>query len=76
MEQEDNGVYHQYLLHKTALKEAIYLAKRLFEETGNDIEIRILSRMHIVDFIDDIQKKSFIEVEHYSFFKYLNILLF
>ncbi|NBU97752.1 MAG: hypothetical protein EBS19_05995, partial [Spirochaetia bacterium] len=55
VEQEDNGVYHQYLLHKTALKEAIYLAKRLFEETENDIEIRILSRMHIVDYLDDIQ---------------------
>lgn len=75
VEQEDNGSYHQYLLHKTALKEAIYLAKRLFEETGNDFEIRILSRMHITDLLDDIQKKSFIEVEHFSFFKYLNIFV-
>ena len=75
VEQEDNGVYHQYLLHKTALKEAIYLAKRLFEETGNDFEIRILSRMHIVVFVDDIQKRSFIEVEQYSYFKYLNFFI-
>lgn len=75
VEHEDNGTYHTYLLHKNSLKDAIYLAKRLFEETGNDIEIRVLSRMHVMDFIDDVQKKNFLEIETISLFKYLNILI-
>ena len=75
IEHEDNSSYHTYLLHKNCIKEAIYLAKRLYEETGNDIEIRILSRMHIMDFIDDVQKKNFHESETISLFKYLNIFI-
>jgi len=75
IEHEDNSSYHTYLLHKNCLKDAIYLAKRLYEETGNDIEVRILSRLHIMDFIDEIQKKNFHEIETISLFKYLNILI-
>ncbi len=75
IEHEDNATYHIYLLHKNCLKDAIYLAKRLFEETGNDIEVRILSRMHVMDFIDEVQKKNFHEIETISLFKYLNIFI-
>lgn len=75
VEHEDNGTFHNYVLHKTSVKEAIYLAKRLYEETGNDLEVRILSRMHILDNLDEIHKKSFMEVETFSLFKYLNIFV-
>lgn len=75
IEHEDSQSVNVYVLHKNSVKEAIYLAKRLYEDTGNDLEIRVLSRMHIVDSLDEIQKKTFMEVETLSLFKYLNIFV-
>lgn len=75
VEHEDSNSVNIYVLHKSSVKEAIYLAKRLYEETGNDLEVRVLSRMHIIDSLDELQKKTFMEVETLSLFKYLSIFV-
>jgi hypothetical protein len=64
----------EFLLHKSAVNLAADLAKKIFQSTGNDTDIRILSRMNIHTSIDENIKKDFYAIEMESLFKYLPFL--
>lgn len=65
--------YFEYVLHKNCVPQAIAIAKRTYNSTKNDTEIRILSRMNVMDLADAELKREFEELESRSFFNYLPI---
>jgi hypothetical protein len=73
-EYDDGSNLYEFLLHKTAVNLAADLAKKIFQSTGNDTDIRILSRMNIQTSIDENIKKDFYAAEMESLFKYLPFL--
>jgi hypothetical protein len=73
-EYDDGSNLYEFLLHKSAVNLAADLAKKIFQSTGNDTDIRILSRMNINTSIDENIKKDFYAIEMESLFKYLPFL--
>ncbi len=73
-EYDDGSSLFEFLLHKSAVNLAADLAKKIFQSTGNDTDIRILSRMNIHTSIDENIKKDFYAIEMESLFKYLPFL--
>lgn len=73
-EYDDGNNLYEFLLHKSAVNLAADLAKKIFQSTGNDTDIRILSRMNINTSIDENIKKDFYAIEMESLFKYLPFL--
>ncbi len=73
-EYDDGSNLYEFLLHKSAVNLAADLAKKIFQSTGNDTDVRILSRMNINTSIDENIKKEFYAIEMESLFKYLPFL--
>lgn len=73
-EYDDGSSLFEFLLHKSAINLAADLARKIFQSTGNDTDIRILSRMNINTAIDENIKKDFYSAEMESLFKYLPFL--
>ena len=73
-EYDDGNSLFEFVLHKSCIKLAVELAKKIYMSTGNDTDIRILSRMNINTALDDTLKKDFNRIEMESLFKYLPFL--
>ncbi|HNI87612.1 MAG TPA: hypothetical protein PKX55_05595, partial [Leptospiraceae bacterium] len=73
-EYDDGSSLFEFLLHKSAINLAADLARKIFQSTGNDTDIRILSRMNINTALDENIKKDFYSAEMESLFKYLPFL--
>lgn len=73
-EYDDGNALFEFVLHKSCIKLAVELAKKIYMSTGNDTDIRILSRMNINTALDDTLKKDFNRIEMESLFKYLPFL--
>jgi hypothetical protein len=73
-EYDDGNNYFEFLLHRSSVNLAVDLAKKIYLSTGNDTDIRILSRMNINANLDENLKKDFYSIEMESLFKYLPFL--
>ncbi|MBP7280171.1 MAG: hypothetical protein KBA66_01245 [Leptospiraceae bacterium] len=73
-EYDDGSNYFEFLLHRSAVNLAVDLAKKIYQSTGNDTDVRILSRMNINTNLDENLKKDFNLIEMESLFKYLPFL--
>lgn len=73
-EYNDGSSYFEFLLHKDCVNMAADLARKVFASTGNDTDIRILTRMNITGLLDENLKKDFSRAETESLFKYLPLL--
>ena len=73
-EYDDRSNYFEFLLHRSAVNLAVDLAKKIYQSTGNDTDVRILSRMNINTNLDENLKKDFNLIEMESLFKYLPFL--
>ncbi len=73
-EYDDGSSLFEFVLHKSCANLAVDLAKKVYQSTGNDTDIRILNRMNISTSIDETLKKDFNKIEMESLFKYLPFL--
>ncbi|MBP9884775.1 MAG: hypothetical protein KBF93_00665 [Leptospiraceae bacterium] len=73
-EYDDGNTYFEFLLHRSAVNLAVDLAKKIYQSTGNDTDVRILSKMNINANLDENLKKDFYAIEMESLFKYLPFL--
>ncbi|EPG66064.1 hypothetical protein [Leptospira wolffii] len=68
----DKKNLYNFVLHKECIAGAVETAKRVFNATGNDSEIRVLGKMNIRDFLETREASSqFEKLEYSSLFKYL-----
>lgn len=70
-EYDDDKNYYEFILHKNCVKQAITQAKKIYNSTGVDTEIRILNKMNVMKLLNKEEQKDFIDVESESLFKYL-----
>lgn len=73
-EYDDGNNYFEFLLHRSSVNLAVDLAKKIYQSTGNDTDVRILSKMNINANLDENLKKDFYAIEMESLFKYLPFL--
>ncbi|MCB1191412.1 MAG: hypothetical protein H7A23_19770 [Leptospiraceae bacterium] len=74
-EYDDNRNYYEFILHKKCVKQAIAQAKKVYNSTGVDTDVRILNKMNVMKLLDKDEQKEFIGVESESLFKYLPFLV-
>lgn len=70
-EYDDGHNLFEFVLHKKCVQLAVEHAKRIYEATENDVDLRILSRMNVYEHLNNDQKRDFINIETRSLFKYL-----
>ncbi|MCB1180104.1 MAG: hypothetical protein KDK36_21175, partial [Leptospiraceae bacterium] len=70
-EYNDGHEMYEFILHKNCVTSAIEHAKKIYESTDNDVDLRILSRMNIHSSLDAEKKKEFYSAEMASLFRYL-----
>lgn len=70
-EYDDGNNLFEFVLHKKCIPLAIEHAKKIYEATENDVDLRILSRMNVYDYLNPDQKRDFINIETRSLFRYL-----
>lgn len=70
-EYDDGNNLFEFVLHKKCIPLAIEHAKKIYEATENDVDLRILSRMNVYEHLNPDQKRDFVNIETTSLFKYL-----
>ncbi len=70
-EYDDGYNLFEFVLHKASVTSAVEHAKKIFEATENDTDLRILSRMNVQAALDNDKKREFYSAEMTSLFKYL-----
>lgn len=70
-EYDDGDNLFEFVLHKKCIQSAIEHAKKVYDATENDVDIRILSRMNVYEYLNNDQKRDFSNLETKSLFKYL-----
>ncbi|MCB1157483.1 MAG: hypothetical protein KDK45_08275, partial [Leptospiraceae bacterium] len=67
----DKKNYFEFILHKSCSRKALESARKEFKATGNDVMLRVLDRMGVMDHLSPEEKKEFSKLEMESLFKYL-----
>lgn len=67
--------YFEFILHKDSLNQAVKMAKKEFQITGNDTYLRVLERMNAKNLLSNEDKKELERLEQESLFKYLPFLV-
>ncbi|MDX1960474.1 MAG: hypothetical protein SFU98_18030 [Leptospiraceae bacterium] len=71
---DDGKSLYEFVLHRKSTSFAVDNAKRLYETTDNDTELRVLQRMNISVHLDSTKRQEFQNTEFASLFKYLPML--
>ncbi len=70
-EYDDGNNLFEFVLHKKCVQLAVEHAKKIYEATENDVDLRILARMNVYEHLNADQKREFINLETKSLFRYL-----
>ncbi|HNF14385.1 MAG TPA: hypothetical protein PK453_12005 [Leptospiraceae bacterium] len=70
-EYNDGNRLFDFILHKSSIPIALENAKKLYEVSENDSELRILARMNVANYVDNAKRQEFISAETASLFRYL-----
>lgn len=70
-EYNDGYSLFEFVLHKKCVPSAVEHARKIYEATENDVDLRILARMNIDNYLDADKKKDFMNAETASLFRYL-----
>ncbi|WCL47666.1 hypothetical protein [Leptospira sp. GIMC2001] len=72
-EYADRLSYHEYILHKDGIPQAIQNAKNIFLSTGNDAELTVLRLMDVHSHVDDSALiRNLEEIENRALFRHLS----
>lgn len=61
----------QFVLHKQRLRDAVKSARDAFDQTGDPVEVRILSAMAVEDHLDQEEVRAFQDLEQRTFLEHL-----
>jgi len=70
-EYDDGHTLFEFVLHKKCIPAAVEHAKKIYEATENDVDLRILTRMKVENYLDPDKKREFLNIETASLFRYL-----